>query len=484
MPATKKDEPQDRKQNAEKNVPLEPINTQSVAAPLAKAKSSTPVGSPATKPQVTARPQAPPGPSTPTQTPLPQPRSNDQQLDAQYGKFTYRPGEVIWFYRGAAWGLGVVTRRYQQPQNEARGYIVQPLSHPRFHPDLVTVVHEEQLRPWLAWSPPGCTYSVLQEQPMTYDVVDWEGLINGRYGSGDPEVDGSILAAKAVDNTYSPFDFVRTVKLGNERDERHWNGIFIGCEKLWVGEPARLRPGSGTDVLVIVSIVERTRSTVAECVLVGDIYTLAPFKSNQQEGPNDRNIPLRMRQDLHWRNTITSRARGSRAYWKLLQSKATLEIGQIKGRWYESSIMMPILMQQQRMQTMIAQGDVGDTGQWMNARGDSNPANPLSNGVKRNDRRSAFGKAVPAAMRIVDGTDPPLTTPQPQQQQNEQDRGQQQRQLPAQSQQQSSMPLDSASFDTGQGAIEEFMNLDGMENDGLQGIGGDFGNQDSTHGFF
>jgi hypothetical protein len=63
--------------------------------------------------------------------------------------------------------------------------------------------------------------------------------------------------------------------------ETHWNGIYLGGEKIWVGEPIRLRIGSGQDIMILHDIVEKTRPSYPTgtgsitTYLVGDIYTFS-----------------------------------------------------------------------------------------------------------------------------------------------------------------------------------------------------------------
>ncbi|EKG20961.1 hypothetical protein MPH_01718 [Macrophomina phaseolina MS6] len=195
--------------------------------PSPSLRNATPQGVPRNPPQ--------PGPSNIPRLALP-----DHQLDTQYHTLLFRPGEVVWVSRGEAWGLGVLMRRYMtKTANQIeRNYIVQPLSHPHDFQAPIHLSAESLLRPWLAWSPPPLTFEQLQNRPdITYDSVDWQALASGPYGHGNPEVDASILAAKAVDNTYTPFKLLNS-RQGPGVEERHWAGAYLGAEKIWVGEPS------------------------------------------------------------------------------------------------------------------------------------------------------------------------------------------------------------------------------------------------------
>lgn len=202
----------------------------------------------------------PPSPQALVPSTLPQPKSADQHYDMQYNVFMYRPGELVWFSRGQAWGLASILRRWLTPSGRYN-YIVQPLSHPYGHPPPVTKTSNNELRPWLAWSVPRYTYDGLNNMPdpFKYESADWQGMKHGRYGPGDLEVDGSILAAKSVDSSYTPLIPKQTVEVADGITETHYEAVFLGAEKIWLGDPIRLGPGPNTDILVVHNIIERSR---------------------------------------------------------------------------------------------------------------------------------------------------------------------------------------------------------------------------------
>ena len=361
-----------------------------------------------------ALPRAPaPAPSLMTPNPLPSPKSREQDQDAHYGRYIYRPGELTWFNRGTAWGLSVITKRdlFKDQRNQDRPrYLVQPLSHPFAHPATQVISPETALRPWLAGSAPGPTHQALAASNPHYNTVDWKAVIEGRYGVGDAEVDGSILAAKMIDDSFALIEPLsnNTTTTG----ERTYNGMFLGGEKLWVGEPIRLRPGNGQDILIIHQIIEKLKpnsTNVASATIhvFGDIYhyTTIPYTLNQEPAVNP-NLPIRLRQDLDYRNRITYARLSNRtiSYWKIVQAGARLGIDQIKGRWYESSILLPIL--HTNFQQDLSQGVITDVSSWINGRGDANSAAGKA-GTRYKDRLETFGKAVPVGTKISKGLDGP-----------------------------------------------------------------------------
>ncbi|KAL8844670.1 MAG: hypothetical protein Q9176_000770 [Flavoplaca citrina] len=370
----------------------------------------------ATLPPAIAR-QAGPPPSTPTQ--LAPAKCFEQDQDSQWSKYLFRPGELAWFNRGNAWGLSVILKRtlereLQNPSKDRARYLVQPLSNPLQQKPTKIIESEDGLRPWLAWSPPAPTHSGLANTPgLTYGTIDWKGVTEGRYGQGDAEVDGSIFAAKAVDDSLTLFHPLtnNTVTTG----ERTYNGIYLGGEKIWTGEPVRLRVGSGQDIMVVHSIVERlkpgsTSIASATVLLVGDIYKFSTLSLQPGvEPPDNRHLPLRLRQDMEYRNRATIPIKRTMSFWKLAQAQAKLPVTDIKGRWYESSALLPILKGADAFSQDLTRGEIGDAGQWMNARGDCNAVNnvPPKAGTRVVDRLDAFGKSIPPGTKISKGLDGP-----------------------------------------------------------------------------
>ena len=370
------------------------------------------------------RPLTAPRPLAPTT--LSPPKSQDQQIDRQYNSFMYRPGELVWFKRGPAWGLGTVLRRWRTGADQYH-YTVQPLSHPFQHPASVVKSSHTELRPWLAWSVPGYTNDGLNnlQPPPRYETLDWEGVLNKRYGSGDMEVDGSILAAKGIDSSYTLLHPIDTTGSEPGFTETGYEGIFLGAEKIWVGDPLRLHPASGTDILVLHSIIERKskppRPTVPATVyLIGDVYQLLQTSHSNPNLPspaspqNNAQLPQRLTEDLAFRNARSIPTQHTASYWSLLATNTRFELDDIKGRWYEASLILPIL-QQSVFEDSARKGEIREATLWMNSRGDcinsNRPANlpklPRENNAALT-RLQGYGRALPPNAEIKDGVDPPL----------------------------------------------------------------------------
>ena len=365
----------------------------------------------------------------------------EQILDAQPNKFMYRPGEVVWYQRdterGGALGLSVVVNRElsRDDRRVARAaYTVQPLCHPRSHPDVVRIADEQFLKPWLAFSPPDTFHLSLRSVNVTFEGIPWDKLLNGDYGPGDTEADASIFAARTVDGTYTPFEVV-----SKSVDETKYNGLFLGGEKIWRGEALRLK-SSTKDILILSEIIEKTHTPghLPDVYLIGDIYSYRPVPQSRPM-PRNTYLPNRVQQDLEFRNNASlTHGRGAN-WWKIIPPGARLTLPQVKGRWYESRFMVPILHSPEKLAHEVTTGDVSDVGDSLNSHGDCS-AKGAGSGVDRKEQRIlAFGQSVPPTTAFIAG---PVSQPQPHyagapmQQQPSQNQVQVQVQVPLQQQQQ------------------------------------------------
>ena len=353
---------------------------------------------------------------------LPHATDADQAIDQQYNSFLYRPGEIIWFKRGAAWGLGAVLRRWRKAQNQDH-YTVQPLSHPFGAPPPFVKTSHADLRPWLAWSVPKYTTEALNNMrdSLLYESMDWAGMAQKKYGSGDLEVDGSILAAKTVDCSYTLISSIRSLEIRPGETQTLYNGMFLGAEKVWIGDPLRLAPG--TDVLVVQSITEHRIAAKKDVstYLIGDVYQIQQVRHPNPALPtpaaaaSNPQLPRRLTEDLAYRNNLSVPTKGIASYWKLARAGVRIELNEIKGRWYEASLILPILLQPGAFADAASKGEIGEATLYMNSRGDCINANrthnmptlPRQNNV-RATRREAFGQSVSPATEFRDGIDPPL----------------------------------------------------------------------------
>ncbi|KAG9229329.1 transcription-silencing protein Clr2-domain-containing protein [Amylocarpus encephaloides] len=333
--------------------------------------------------------------------------SAEQRVDGEAnGKYLFRTGELVWFFNnGLNWRLGVISKR--QILNGKPRYLIQPLSNPFQHQPYQIKDDEESIRPWLAWSVPNTTVPTIQN--LTYEQVPWEQVVRGAFDEGqagrDYIVDGSILAAKVIDSSYSLYDRIEGALVGP--GEVHYRGMFLGAEKVWVGEPVRLRV-SGNDIVVLIiqKLIERTTPpSTSNVTFIGDVYKFvdmpSPYTSRAQ-WPTNSDLPPRMISDLRYRNEVADNAKTGQWYeWRLLEPAARKSLSDIKGRWYETRTLLPILRTAQVFQQEVAKGLTSDAGSWMNGRRDKNN-NPET---RKKNRRDTLGRSVPQDFKVSRGLD-------------------------------------------------------------------------------
>lgn len=378
-----------------------------------------------------------PSQTTPAISFLPRLKSYEQKLDNQYDGFYYRPGEVIWFKRAQAWGLGTVASRFlRSPSSSAqapeRRYRIQPLGHPWGFPQPIDC-SQDQVRNWLTYSPPPCLNPDLHPSPQngmkqsTFESVDWRAYIhNPNTTSTDAEVDSSILAAKMVETTYTPIDLAESktsTGASLQVSERYYNGLFLGAEKIWLGEPLRLRGkdnATTTDILILHKLLERQHpgdSSRSAIVLQGDVYQPITVPSNTLAATSpllpanlSSKLPARLKDDLAARNQLAQSSpnptiRAQTHTFKLTHSSIFKETSDIKGRWYESSLLMPVLNPDE-YNAKKRNGELTDCTLWMNGHGDCNKS-PSGNPsyrpawIRCKKREEAFGRSVPKSFSIA-----------------------------------------------------------------------------------
>jgi Transcription-silencing protein Clr2 len=237
--------------------------------------------------------------------------------------------------------------------------------------------------------------------------VPWERVLNGEFGPGDAEVDGSILAGKEINDSYTLFTPLGR-KTANPGDV-FYAGMFLGAEKIWVGEAVRLQAANNDIVVMVIeAIIEDntvTAKTALRTTVIGDIYAfvqmhLPPIYNDRKNWPTPR-LPARMAADLQWRNENSfDRRRNIWSEWQLKEPRAKRGLSAIKGRWYETRRLLPILRPDE-FEKEVSEGETYDAGVWMNSRFDAiNDTLTL-----KQTRLDAFGRAAPKDLKISLGLD-------------------------------------------------------------------------------
>jgi hypothetical protein len=176
-----------------------------------------------------------------------------------------------------------------------------------------------------------------------------------------------------------------------------------------------------------------------------------------------------MREDLEARNKGIQAIGGPKSYWKLIQVGQVVDLANIKGRWYETSILAPIVNSQASYDNCVRSGQTDSVARSFNGRVDLGG----TAGLRHETREGAFSRAVPADARLVDGIEPPPPAELPKTEQPQ----------PAPRPQPQQMPMQS-DFDTQMGGqehsdhlVSEFMNLGDIEGESTPSFGQEYASQ-------
>lgn len=187
--------------------------------------------------------------------------------------------------------------------------------------------------------------------------------------------------------------------------------MFLGAEKIWCGEPIRLETAKKEDIFILVvhKLIERTSPPSTSIVtFVGDVYEFVSMPTpynNRSEWPSPNlALPPRVNADILFRNQVADNAkRPTWCEWRLVEANAHKGLKDIKGRWYETRTLLPILKGEPDFHLDVQQGITSDTGMWMNGRGDT----CKGEGQRKKNRKVTLGQAVPQDCKISRGLDGP-----------------------------------------------------------------------------
>ena len=100
------------------------------------------------------------------------------------------------------------------------------------------------------------------------------------------------------------------------------------------------------------------------------------------------------------------------SYWSLHKLGYSISLNQVRGRWYESRVVLPIITSPTDFALAYGQGVISHVASHMNSRGDCNlTTNPTRIAFKKNDRLQAFGASVPAGTKLGMNFPRPHTIP-------------------------------------------------------------------------
>ncbi|KAK1699800.1 hypothetical protein BDP55DRAFT_763744 [Colletotrichum godetiae] len=293
----------------------------------------------------------------------------------------FRVGELVWFQISSGWRLGIVaaTNIINPNTNKAELQIL-PMSHVNFNQSPVQTL-ESTTRPFLAFSVPNVSISELQNK--AYDEVNWDAF----FQTITPEdthrrevalLDSSKMAAQKVGVSFSVFSRLSETNGGKKID---YHGIFLGAERIELGDVLRVRLSADQGVppaaaslpdalLGLREICTAPIDSPGNAFFKGDIYQPITGDTQPMGGipvPDDK-LPRPLRDEIAFRNKFAASDR-----WRcvLLKQNAVLREPDLKGRFYPTHKLLPLLDGQAKVLAEVQKGIVRDVQQRLNQRIDT-----------------------------------------------------------------------------------------------------------------
>ncbi|GKT48602.1 uncharacterized protein ColSpa_08783 [Colletotrichum spaethianum] len=317
----------------------------------------------------------------------------------------FRVGELVWFQMASGWRLGIVS--VTAPTNQKPGVKpeiqILPISHQLFNQSPIQTL-EATARPFLAFSVPNVSIPELQNK--AYDEVNWEAFLR----SLTPEdthrrevalLDSSKMAAQKVGVSFSVFSRIAENEGGKKID---YHGIFLGAERIELGDVLRVRISPEQNLsaaannlpdalLALREICTAPIDVPGMAFFKGDIYQPltgdnAPATDAATTVPEDK-LPRPLREEMVFRKKFAPAER-----WRcvLLKQNAVLREPDLKGRFYATHRLLPLLDGQAKVAAEAQQGIVRDVQQRLNQRIDTFKTAYI--GQKRS-RADTIGPALP-----------------------------------------------------------------------------------------
>ncbi|KAI1850051.1 hypothetical protein JX266_004430 [Neoarthrinium moseri] len=329
------------------------------------------------RPTPQPQPQAARAPAPTSTVPVPVPTSTASapaSTAPQDEAAIFREGEIVWYKHNNAWRIGIVLKA--APANPATATpakcLVKPLAHAALQIDNV-LKSDTDMRPFLAFSVPPVNTKEIRGRRM--HEVNWQQMQAHLAGDDRQKqefigLEASKMAVVEIDQSYSTFN---TIPEPPNSPRQRVGGLFLGAERIAVNEAVRVRlspteinPQWGKTAPIVMAL--RDIYVAADGLhVVGDVYILNETVI-QQPSPQVQ-LPAAMLREQAFRNEIR-KPLGTRYDWVCIQQNQDKREDSIRGRFYETSKLMPIL-DAERFKVALERGIVEDVQNYLNNRLDS-----------------------------------------------------------------------------------------------------------------
>ncbi|EWC48462.1 hypothetical protein DRE_02231 [Drechslerella stenobrocha 248] len=238
----------------------------------------------------------------------------------------YRPGEMVWANPNDTYPVICVIANRKMIGQELI-YELIPLKSPRVANRSALLLSQNRLRPWLSYTPPDPLQPSIsgRKYQVQWDEINWQ-----EWTHQDAELhDASIIASIRIACN------IGIIAATKETGEGIIPCLWLGAEKIWRnGEVRVMTPEfegqKGMDVLVIKNITRDTKNLY----LQGNIYS----KVLQYQPPTNQGFP-----DPPPTPRMLADAAAMNCSWHLKYQNVQINATEIKGRWYPTSVLRPII---------------------------------------------------------------------------------------------------------------------------------------------
>ncbi|KAK7228828.1 hypothetical protein V2G26_000998 [Clonostachys chloroleuca] len=289
--------------------------------------------------------------------PIPQPQAQPTQVQQQpqaqqqpqvqpspmvwplKSSLLFRVGELVWYQNGQTWRLGIIGAF-----NNTHGFELLAIGH-RLVAQQNVFKTANDMRPFHAFSVPGVTIQDLKSK--NYDDVPWEAMFAAYQSDANRRdlliLDASKMAASKIDYSFSLWS---PISEDPSTKTPVYYGCFFGAERIEIGDALRLKAlpaewNITTDTAVLgLRQILTNRDYPGAVVFRGHIYILVKGDSPLTNAVPEEQLPVPLRDELAWRQQTGP---NSRWRWVLVKENAALKEQSIRGRFYPTYRLMPIL---------------------------------------------------------------------------------------------------------------------------------------------
>lgn len=285
-----------------------------------------------------------------------------------------RKGEVVWVWTGEEkdlyetvdiadselWAAGLVLEKpsdnppFRPPQNAGGFASINMSSTPPWYAKNDASTYKIQLCSGAGETTPGKTF----ENVRQYFIKPWlsrPDFIQPPAGKNKRREHPSVDGAREITKSFSLFEYIVSTTPPERVDESHptaenkahiFNGMFLGAEKIFIGDPVRILDPTnpGRDYVLVLDHIYALTNPSEECKgktwinMVGSIYykaNNAKEKKNMVKPEIFAQLPFRMR--------CHDPREGGTVIWCPLTDPGTLSevsFERAQGRWYEPEAVM------------------------------------------------------------------------------------------------------------------------------------------------